>query len=437
MIAMQARTLLLAVPSVAMAVVGLAMFGPGAVQPFEAARIRGGPSVGLRRLSWRIAVLQRYRGVDSTQNAGTIVVRAWHAAASEAVARCRTASDGSCDVTLEFAADVAGPVEAAITAEVSGAVLAAGSVDVNAANWGRAPGHPARLAGQTRGNLAVDVAARRGVFAAPFRDDLVVTVRDGEKPLPDARVALRTEAADLAGAPTTDAESRLTLTTSEDGQVTFGIAPRIHTVDVDIEVTAPGRSASWNGLLPVVPGAIWLDPMSLALGALRVIAPVPLPVAYVTFATPNARLWGGAIPLETHDTRGFTVGHIDWPPGVPRPSSDAPQWITLSSDPLQTGAGTVGWPVVRHAIGDERPFRDQLLLDGMPAAEKRDEDRRHRARALSAVALGAAAVLEGVLLAHGSGGRGVRAWGWTAIAIATVVLAFAAMGVVVMWKTSG
>jgi hypothetical protein len=89
------------------------------------------------------------------------------------------------------------------------------------------------------------------------------------------------------------------------------------------------------------------------------------------------------------------------------------------------------------AVLDERPFRDLLLLDGLPAAEKRDQDRRYRARTLSAIALGAAAVLEGVLLAHSAQARGVRAWAWTALAIATVAFAFAAIGVVVMWKTSG
>jgi hypothetical protein len=92
--------------------------------------------------------------------------------------------------------------------------------------------------------------------------------------------------------------------------------------------------------------------------------------------------------------------------------------------------------VPNDTIRDERPFRDELLLDGMPTAEKRDQDRRYRARTLSAVALGAAAILEGIFLAHGSGARGVRAWAWTAIAIATVTLAFAAIGIVVMWKTS-
>jgi len=441
------RTLLLAVPSLAMAVVGLAMFGPGAVQPFDGARIRGGPSVGLRHLSWRITVIERFRGIDSTRNIGPIVVRAREGDRPEAVAHCRTQSDGTCDVAFDFSAAIGGSMHASITAEASGATLASGEISGNAADWGRLPGHPARLTGRSSGDFAIDVDARRGIFAAPFRDDLVVTVRDGDAPLRGANVALRTDAADLEGAPASnDPETSLTLVSSAAGEVRFGVTPRMHTVAVDIDVTARGRSAAWHGILPVVPGAMWLDPTSSFQGSIRLLAPVPRDVAYVTLATPSARLWGGVIPLVAGDTRGFAHGGIDWPAvaRAPETGTHEPIWVTLSSDPLQTSAGTVGWPVARvswpvspTAVLDERPFRDLLLLDGLPAAEKRDQDRRYRARTLSAIALGAAAVLEGVLLAHSAQARGVRAWAWTALAIATVAFAFAAIGVVVMWKTSG
>jgi hypothetical protein len=443
---MKARTVLLAVPSLAMAVVGFAMFGPGAVQPFDGARIRGGPTEGLRRVSWRVTVLQRFRSIDSTRDLGPIGVRARNGSGHEAHERCRTHGDGTCDVLLDFSDEVRGPIHAVVTAEGDGAVLAEGDVMGNAAEWGRAPGHPARLVGSASGDFSVDVDARRGVFAAPFRDDLVVTVRDGDNPVRNASITLRTDAAGLEGAPSSsDPETSLTLVSSDRGEARFGVTPRMHAVAIDIEVSAGARTAAWHGSLPVVPGAMWLDPKSYANGSIRVVAPVPREVAYVTLATPTERLWGGVIPLRYGDTHGFFDGQIDWPDvaRVPETGTHPPLWVTLSSDPLQTGAGTVGWPVSRvswpvvpASVLDERPFRDQLLLDGMPAAERRDQDRRHRARALSSVALASAAVLEGVLLAHTSGARGLRAWAWTAIAVATVALAFAAIGVVVMWKTS-
>jgi hypothetical protein len=444
---MQARALLLAVPSMAMAVVGLAMFGPGAVQAFDGARIRGGPTDGQRRLSWRITVLERFRSIDSTRNIGAIAVRAHNGDRLTALARCHTSNDGTCDVMLDFSGEVSGPIHAVVTSEADGAVLAEGHLQGNIADWGRSPGHPARLVGHTTGDLAIEVDARRGVFAAPFSDDLVVTVRDGENPLGDARVTLRTDAAGLEGVPASnDPETSLTLVSSDRGEVRFGVTPRMHTVAVDIDVTAGDRTAAWHGILPVIPGAIWLHPTSYANGSLQIFTPVPREVAYVTLATPSARLWGGIIPLVSVDPLGFSHGSIEWPrlARAPEVGTPEPVWVTLSSDPLQTSAGTVGWPVSRVSwpvspttILDERPFRDLLLLDGMPPAEKRDQDRRYRARTLAAVALGAAAVLEGVLLAHTSGARGVRAWAWTAIAIATVTLAFAAIGVVAMWKTGG
>jgi hypothetical protein len=42
-----------------------------------------------------------------------------------------------------------------------------------------------------------------------------------------------------------------------------------------------------------------------------------------------------------------------------------------------------------------------------------------------------------LLLARGSYSKGARSWAWLVVAIATVVFAFAALGVVAMWKTAG
>jgi hypothetical protein len=466
---MRAQHVLLAVPSVAMAVVGFAMLGPGAVQPYDGARVRGGPTIGLRHLSWRIAVLQRFRGIDSTRNIGAVAVRVREGDKPEKIARCQTNGDGICDVLLDFPAEIRGPVHATVVVGSTGATLADGDIAGDADAWGRDLGHPARLRGQASGDFSVELSARRGVFAAPFRDDLIVTVRDGTTAVRGAKVTLKSDALDLADViPPDHGDVTQTFVTSEQGEAVFQVTPRMHTVDVDVEVTSLGRTAEWHGLLPVVPGAIWLDPASITEHGLSLMSPVPRDVAYVTLATATARLWSAAVPLSSMDLAfrgdppprspgeehrvaapprplGFFQGGIAWPPiaRVPDAVTPPPMWLTVSSDPTQTGAGTVGWPVGR--IGwpikgtpatDERPFRDQLLLDGMPAAEKRDQHRRNGARALSGIALGAAAVLEGVLLAHHARARGIRAWAWTVMAVAIVALAFAAIGVVAMWKTS-
>src|SRR5258706_4258743 len=112
---MFARSLMLAVPSLAMAVVGFALFGPGAARSFDAAQIWGGPTEGARRLSWRVLGVERFRGIDSTKNLGQVTVRARLANGTETAAECRTRNDGSCDVILSPKEPVHGPVHVEVT----------------------------------------------------------------------------------------------------------------------------------------------------------------------------------------------------------------------------------------------------------------------------------------------------------------------------------
>jgi hypothetical protein len=411
-----------------MAVVGFALFGPGAVRSFDGAQLWGGPTEGARRLSWRVLGVERFRGIDSTKDLGTIVVRA-RAGGAEAVAKCTTRRDGTCDVELALLGEAHGAVHVEVTSEDGRVDLASGDIARGAAGWDGGPMHPRRLPGASRGDLTVGVEARRGIFAAPFRDELVVAVKRGDAPAREAKITLRTDAARIVGA--LEGETSATLAASADGEATFALEPRTHTVEVSIEATAAGLGGSWEGVLPVIPGAIWLDPAST--GAMRIMSPVMRDVAFATLSTRGERLWGGIVPLAPDD-RGFAVGTLDRALAGAAPR--VPMWLTLSSDPRASGAGTVGWPTNAAALAEgELAFRDWLLLDGMPAAEQRDADRRGRARHLAGWALGAAAVIEGILLARGSYGKGARSLVWLVVAIATVALAFAALGLVAMWKT--
>jgi hypothetical protein len=425
---MLARAILLAVPSLAMAVVGFAMFGPGAVRSYDGAQIWGGPTEGTRGLSWRLLVLERFRGVDSTKNVGAVVVRARTPDGLEVSTTCTTRMDGTCDLELPLANEVHGAVHVDVTARDGSVTLASGDVARDRAGWDAGPPRPSRIAGHQDGDLRLDVAARRGIFAAPFRDGLVVTVKRGDALVRDARVTLRAPGADIDGA--TSADAGVILHTSEHGEATFIVSPLTHAIEANIEASSPGPTGAWDGVLPVLPGAMWLDPAGVPAHKLRILSPVTRSVAYATLSTPAARLWGGIIPLAP-DARGFGAGEIDWPV----PDVSAPLWLTLSSDPRATGAGTVGWPITPDAIAQgELAFHDWLLLDGMPAAERRDADRRGRARRLSAAVLGAAAVIEGILLAQQSYSKRQKTWVWLLVAIATVTLAFAALGIVAMWQ---
>jgi hypothetical protein len=429
MAAMLTRTLELAVPSLAMAVVGFALFGPGATRSFDGAQIWGGPTEGARWLSWRVLGVERFRGIDSTKDLGGIVVRARAQNGAETVARCRTRRDGTCDVELALDVESHGAVHAEVTTEDGRTTLASGDFARDSAGWDRGPVHPRRLAGAARGDLALEVSARRGVFAAPFRDDLVASVKHGETPVRGARVSLRTDAALVAGA--VDSEQRASRETTDRGEATFELEPRTHTVEVSLETEHAGLAGSWTGVLPVIPGAIWLDPTTHPPGRIHIVSPVLRDVVYATLSSRTLRIWGGTIALSS-DEHGFAEGNADVPGSG---KFDGPLWLTLASDPRASGSGTVGWPVTSAALADgELAFRDWLLLDGMPAAEQRDAKRRARARRLAFGALGAAAVIEGVLLARGSYGKGAKSFVWLAVAIATIALAFAAIGLVSMWK---
>jgi hypothetical protein len=182
---------------------------------------------------------------------------------------------------------------------------------------------------------------------------------------------------------------------------------------------------------------MWLDPEGKATGKLRVVSPVAHPRAYATMATRTARLWGGVVPLLP-DQHGFAEGNTPWPT-VPLPSGE-PVWLTLAADAEGNGSGTVGWPI-SSAQGDrgamEQAFPDWLLLDGLPGAERRETDRRRRAVWLVVAALGAAAGLEALLLIGGARAKGADGWSRVAAAVAAILLAFAAIGIVAVWKAVG
>jgi hypothetical protein len=389
-----------------------------------------------------VAVVERMRGVDSMHDVGGLVVRAHADGGKELAVRCRTRSDATCDVELDFGASLQGRLFATVTTENELETLAAGEI-IGASVWGGAL-RSARLIGQASGDLLVALYARRAVFAAPFSDELVAVITRRGAPVSGATLTIHADSADLDGALP---DGSLRVTTDAAGRASVGIKPLTHNLEVNVAAEGPGGVVGgFDGVLPVVPGAMWLDPAPLEQGIVHVISPVPREIAYASLASGSARLWGGIVPLSPNSL-GFATGGIDWP----RVDDDgkSPLWLTLSSDPRGSGAGTVGWPVARPGAAnqepfarDERVFRDKLLLDGMPAAEQRDVGRRRRARTLSAVALGAAAVLEGILLAEtarqkGEPQKGAKSWARFAVAIATIVLAFAAIEVVVMWKTAG
>lgn len=453
------RTPLFAVvPALATAIVGFAMLGPGAARPVVAARLLGGPlAPGSQRVSFRAAVVERMRGIDGP--VAHFDVRAEAAATNGARGEARLPSgpDGTVEIAIPLDRAASGSIDVRLT-DASGRLLVEGALPSSPAGWGPGEPFPSALRGNASGDLSIRVAATRGVLAAPFREAMLVEVRDHDAPVVAARVSLSAPGATLDDGDAVPRGETLVVTTGADGRARFGLAPLAHDLELSIDASHAGLSGRWSGILPVVPGALWLEPSRRDTTVRRVLSPVPRDAAYLTVASDVARLFGATIALHP-DGRGFAVGTIDWAPIASIAGDAHPLWATLASDPRGGGAGTVGWPVALD--GDpfavtSRAVHDVPLLDGIPRAEKLEASRRGRARLLAFVALAAAALLEGLLLVRAarSGGLRVvideaaldgdaamtvrRAGGGflLAVALAVTVLAFAAIGIVALWRTS-
>jgi hypothetical protein len=458
-----AWAVMLAAPSVAMAVVAVALFGPGAARPVQAARLWGGPTLGLSSLSWRVSLVRRFREVDSTIGGTAVVVRAETSSRSAASDRCTTVDDGFCDVELTLPEPASGALsvsvsrddgEPAAQAAVRTSELASGRVSLDASGWRPQRIHHPEIAGSRRGQLLVRAFALRGVLVAPFWETIALTVADSSgQPRANARIELKIEGGEsalVAGSlarkpqtPTADdvrGSETASVVTDARGRAELYVIARAHEVQLTAEATAGTASGAFSGPLPIVPGALWLDPSSRAGGEVRVVAPGARPRAYATLATRSARTWAAVVPLVV-DAQGFASGAVPWP--ARSISADEPAWLTLASDPLGRGSGTVGWPVgfAREEQGvPEQAFADELLLDGMPDAERREAARRRQAGWLVLAALGGAAGLEAILVARSAQTKAEktkRGWLGVAGAVATIVLAFAAIAMVALWKAMG
>ncbi len=160
-----------------------------------------------------------------------------------------------------------------------------------------------------------------------------------------------------------------------------------------MEASRGEAAGKWAGRLPVLPGAIWLEPPGgEAPGRLRLIAPAPRERAYVSIVGERGRVRGAAVPLA-RDAAGFWSGEATVALG------EGAIAAVIAGDPYEQGAGTVAWPIGPGA--PERavtPPRIALLADGLPAAEARERLRAGRARRAGLAVLGAAGLAEALLL---------------------------------------
>src|SRR4051794_6492055 len=199
---MRLQTLHLFVPAIALSVVGFALVGPGAAAPFSGAQIWGGPVERAATLSLRVSVTDRLQGIDSPRAACDFEVQARADDGRSASQRARTLTDGAADLDVPLSSPGHGRMRATVLTLGRAAPLASGFLARVGAEWGSEP-RGARLAGHAEGELSLRVAAARGVFAAPFPDQLVIEVHRSGGLVSGATVSVKADGAELSatGAP--------------------------------------------------------------------------------------------------------------------------------------------------------------------------------------------------------------------------------------------
>lgn len=385
---MLARVIVYAVPSIAVAVTAAVLIGPASTRPSVGVRVLGLPREGGRVLALRLEGVRRLWSADDPAPIDGVVVEAIAANGERATWRGDLGRDGVAEARLSFGAPLAGEVALRATREgPDGAELAAGRVPLGAQT--PPPLGSGALRGIASGDLGIEVVAERGRFAAPFAETLRVTVRSSRAGA--AGPALEMAAATIeASAPGASIEPERT-TTDARGAAALRVTPHAHVIDLAIAARdALGRSGRWEGHLPVLPGAMWLDPRS-SRRFLAVVSPAPHERAYVSIMQGGERVFGAVVPLA-RDARGFYAGEaaIEVPEGEPA-------FATIAGDPREQGAGTIAWPLAPGA-GAAAPTPIELLIDGVPAAVAREGERAGAARRTAALVMAAAAALEIALL---------------------------------------
>lgn len=393
---MLGRTAIVVIPTVAVAVTALVLLGPGALRPAKGVRLRGAPAAGATVIALRLEALTSLYDVDEVTALDGIHVDATSGGARLSGWSGDADKDGIAEVRLESPTPIPGPLQVLVTR--AGVLLGHGEIPLGPTT----PIVPGRglVAGSARGDLGIQVEATRGALAAPFPDavSLLVTEILGGAPA-QADVELSVVGADLfkPGAPTNGAAEAMPyrLTTNDRGAARVVIKPLAHDVTLTITARTLEKTGHWEGVLPVIPGAAWIEPGS-GVGPFVVVSPAPHAFAYLSFWSETDRVGGASLPLAK-DPDGFYRARVAPPPSL----SGKTAYVSVAGDPLERGSGTVVWPL-RPAEGTAAARPLELLLDGIPEARALEKARAWSARRAGLAVIAAAALAEILLLLYRS-----------------------------------
>lgn len=371
------------VPVASVVLAALVVLGPGAHRGSLGVRVAGRTVQGSTVLVVRLLAVRRVYGIDDIARASGVRLEVSEAGELLGSWEGEIGDDGVGEAFVRLAHPAARALDVRVTAH---------GVEEAAGRLIPAPREPPRrrtktASGIASGDVALEVIVDRGVMTAPFPEALSIRASETAQ-----EVTVRAAAPGLdlgsvfatGSAPIPPAEP-----------LRFVARPLAHEVELTLEAsTVLGRKGHWEGHLPVIPGALWLDPSSPP-GRLVVATPAPRDHAFVSvFGDDGDRLFGASIPLARE---AGARGEVPLPK-LPR----APDHVLLAGDPLERGPGTVAWPLGAEGQGAVVPRPIEVLLDGVPAGEAREAVRASRARRAGLLLLGAAGLLEVLLLARQS-----------------------------------
>jgi hypothetical protein len=376
-------------PVLSVVVAALVLLGPGAQRPVQGVRVRGLAFEGAQVLALRLEGVRRSWSVDDglpldglrvEATAGGRALPAWEGGLGE---------DGVGEARLVSAEPLAGAVELRVTRR--GAALGEGRLTLRPGAAWRVDG--GQVHGTTEGAaLALEVRVPRGQLAAPFPEAVEVRVRGVDGGLAGGA----TVRAEVSGAAIAPARASV----DEHGVARFVVKPHLHTVPLTLKAQdGAGREATWEGYLPVRPGAMWVAPDA---GTLTVRSQARRPQAYVSVEGPTGRVLGAVLPLRP-GADGVSTGSLGAQDLAALGALPGPLFAVVAADPYEQGLGTSAWPLApsegRLAVS---PL--ELFVDGVPAMEAREVERAGRARKLGIAVIGLAALVEVLWLAARSRG---------------------------------
>jgi len=372
----------LALPVLTVIVVSYAFLVAGVPRKLRGARVYGGPSEGASMLSLRIESVEREGERESAFWNGPLTAHARSSGGPEVQVAVTQAVHGVADLELRFANPTHGPIEFELR-DAASAVLASGRFALDVTRWAaRARRRGGWIRGRADRALVLSVAPERGAFVVGAADPLLIRVERAGLPVVGACLTATAEGARLSGAEQ--------LRSNERGLARLFFEATELNPSLRVEASSEDdQGGVIDTAIPVVAGG--LHALSAADG-LHIESAVPRTEAFFSLVSDRQRLAGGVIALSPNG-RGGSVGIIQ------RPAWQPPAWLVVSSEVDQNSAAAIGWPLdTSPEPAQTFDVADALLLDGMPAAFAREQERRSRVRWLTAAFIALAFALSVVQL---------------------------------------